>query len=120
MWDSVFSSSVCYSLTTLVAVRNDVQSGSLLGDYFPGKCRSFSELLMNMCKERLEADEDLWSAVGSSDFPRLCTYSRGKFINAADFDFAKHFCDESKELSVIFITFLVILSLFQRDEMHCK
>lgn len=54
--------------STPAAVRNDVQSGSLLGDYFPGKCRSFSELHMNMCRERLEADYDLWW-IGK---PQLC------------------------------------------------
>lgn len=44
---------------TPVAVRNDAQSGSLLGDYFPGKCCSFSKLHMNMYGQRLEADDDL-------------------------------------------------------------
>lgn len=72
MRDSGFCSSVCLSLTTLAAVRNDVHSGSLLGDYFPGRCRSFSELHMNMFGERLEADDDLWSA----GKPQLCFFPR--------------------------------------------
>lgn len=44
-----------------VAVRSDGQSGCLLGNYFPGTCCSFSEVHMNMCRESVEADNDLWS-----------------------------------------------------------
>lgn len=53
---------ISFALTTVAAARSDVQQSSLLGDCFPGTCRSFSELHMNMCRERLEGDDDLWSA----------------------------------------------------------
>lgn len=87
--ECVFFSFLCYSLTTLVAVRNDVQSGSLQGDHFPGKCCSFAELLINICAEtiggwwwfmvsweaaavKLHMQESIWRC---NRFPHwLCTY----------------------------------------------
>lgn len=95
--------SVCYSLTTLAALRNDVESGSLLGDCFPGRCRSFSELHMNICAG------GLMMIYGQLESCSCGTYSRSERIKMQQ-TLLWWLCEE---LSVISITLLIMLPLLQ-------